>query len=316
MIDARIKFRHLQCFLLVAEQRSVQKAATALSISQPAVSKTIRELEEILQVRLLERGRRGSALTRQGEIFFEHARASVDALQQGTNSMARARSIASDIIHIGASPSLMASFVPRVLLAFRRQVDDVQLTLFDGTTSHLMAQLRDRKFDLVLCRHSDPEQMVGLSFEFLYADPLVVVMRPDHPLLADPVVEPASLRQYPAILPIKGSIHRHWADTFTADHNIGPFTNFIESLSVSFGRIYTLSSDAIWFVPWSAVQHEVDARVLARLPLAMKGAEKSSGVMARTTGLMMRTNTVFTPAVQLLIDTIREVAAKLRAQAL
>jgi LysR family pca operon transcriptional activator len=316
MIDARIKFRHLQCFLLVAEQRSVQKAATALSISQPAVSKTIRELEEILQVRLLERGRKGSILTRQGEIFFDHAQASVDALQQGTNSMARARSFSSDIIRLGASPSLTASFVPRVLLAFQQRAGNVQVSLFNGTTAHLIAQLREREFDFILCRHSDPEQMVGLSFEFLYADPLVVVVRPDHPLLAGPVVEPASLRQYPAILPIKGSINRLWADTFTVDHNIGPFTNFIESLSISFGRIYTINSDAVWFVPWSAVQHDVNEHVLARLPLPMKGAEHTSGVMARTTGLMMRTNTVSTPAAQLLIDIIREAAAALRAQAL
>jgi LysR family pca operon transcriptional activator len=316
MVDSRIKFRHLQCFLLVAEQGSVQKAAATLSISQPAVSKTIRELEEILEVRLLERGRKGSTLTRQGKIFFDHARASVDALQQGANSMARARNVASDIIRIGASPSLTASFVPRVLLDFQRRAGEMQVTLFNGTTAHLIAQLREREFDLVLCRHSDPEQMVGLSFEFLYADPLVVVVRPDHPLLASAVVEPASLRQYPAILPIKGSINRHWADTFTADHNIGPFNNFIENLSVSFGRMYTVDSDAVWFVPWSAVQHDVDAKILMRLPLAMKGAEKSSGVMARTTGLMMRTNTVFTPTVQLLIDIIREVAGELRTQAL
>ena len=58
MIDERIKFRHLQCFLAVAQHGSLQKAADVLSITQPAVSKTLKELEALVSVRLFERGRR------------------------------------------------------------------------------------------------------------------------------------------------------------------------------------------------------------------------------------------------------------------
>lgn len=315
MIDNRIKFRHLQCFLLAAEQRSVQRAAVALSISQPAVSKTIAELEEILQARLLERGRKGVAMTRQGELFFGYAQASINALQQGKNSLVRDRTFASEVIRIGASPSITASFVPDVLLSFQRQVEESQVTLGHGTTLWLMAQLRDREFDLVLCRHLDPEQMVGLSFEFLFANPLVLVVRPGHPLLRSPLVDPASVRRYPAIVPTKGSINRHWTDAFAAAHDIGPVTNFIENLSVSFGRSYTTNSDAVWFVPWSAVKPDVEAGTLARLALPVKGKEHPSGVMAHAIGLVMRTNSMPGPAVRLLIDVIRETAAERRAQA-
>ena len=61
LTSGRIKFRHLQCFLAVMQFGSVQRAADSLSITQPAVSKTIGELESILGVRLFERGRRGAA---------------------------------------------------------------------------------------------------------------------------------------------------------------------------------------------------------------------------------------------------------------
>lgn len=61
--DGRVKFRHLQCFLAVAQFGGVQKAAQSLSITQPAVSKTIAELESILGVRLFERGRQGARPT-------------------------------------------------------------------------------------------------------------------------------------------------------------------------------------------------------------------------------------------------------------
>ena len=71
MIDQRIKFRHLNCFLEIARQKRIALAADALAISQPAVSKTLRELEEILETKLFERTRRGVTLTTNGELFHK-----------------------------------------------------------------------------------------------------------------------------------------------------------------------------------------------------------------------------------------------------
>ena len=88
MIDERIKFRHLQCVLAVARLGSLQRAAETLAISQPAVSKTLKELEALLGVRLLERGRKGAELTAAGAAFARHAQASVGALRQAVASVA------------------------------------------------------------------------------------------------------------------------------------------------------------------------------------------------------------------------------------
>ena len=83
----RIKFRHLQTFIEVARQKSVGKAADILGISQPAVTRTIRELEEILGVQLFEKDGRGIRLGRIGEVFLKHAGASVAAVMDGMNSV-------------------------------------------------------------------------------------------------------------------------------------------------------------------------------------------------------------------------------------
>ncbi|HEY4072917.1 MAG TPA: LysR substrate-binding domain-containing protein [Herbaspirillum sp.] len=314
MINGRIKFRHLQCFLVVARQRSLLKAALALSITQPAVSKTIKELEDILDVRLFDRGRKETVLSREGEIFFVHAEASVNALQQGTNSMMRAGDMADPMIRIGTTPTLAASFVTQVMQLFRGRVANIQASILTSTTSHLMEQLRDRKFDLVLCRHCDPEQMVGLSFEYLYADPLVMVVRPQHPLLNAPVTKMSDWRLYTAVLPIKGSVNRHAADTFATAQGMGPVTDFIESLSIFFGRSYTANTDAIWFVPWGVVKHDVENGFLAKLSLPLDSNDTSDGSTARPTGLMMQANNTLTPAMQILIDVIRECASEHRAE--
>src|SRR5471032_2192886 len=89
LTSGRIKFRHLQCFLAVTQFGSVQRAADSLSITQPAVSKTIGELESILGVRLFERGRRGAAPTRDGRLFAPHAAACVGALREGVDELSR-----------------------------------------------------------------------------------------------------------------------------------------------------------------------------------------------------------------------------------
>src|SRR6187402_1999428 len=89
LTSGRIKFRHLQCFLAVTQFGSVQRAADSLSITQPAVSKTIAELESILGVRLFERGRRGAEPTREGRLFAPHAAACVGALREGVDELSR-----------------------------------------------------------------------------------------------------------------------------------------------------------------------------------------------------------------------------------
>ncbi|RXZ36881.1 LysR family transcriptional regulator [Oxalobacteraceae bacterium CAVE-383] len=314
MIDRRIKFRHLLCFLAVAQQRSLQSAAATLSITQPAVSNTIKELEEILGVRLFERNRKGTVLTPQAEAFFPHAEACINSMQQAANSVGGATGASNPVIRIGAARALAASFVPQVLMAFRERVQNVQVNVLTFTTSDLMAQLREREFDFVLCRYSDPEQTVGLSFEYLYADPLVVVVRPGNPLQKSIAARTDKLRPITAILPLKTSINRPAVEALAAALGLGAITAFIETHSIFLGRTYTLKSDAIWFAPWSAVKDDVEAGVLIKLTPAAKGKSDSAGLMARSIGLLMRTNSVPTPEAQVLIDVIRACAAEHRTE--
>ena len=319
MIDGRIKFRHLQCFLAVAQHATLQKAAVALSISQPAVSKTIKELEEILGIRLFDRGRRGTEMTPQADVFATYAEAAVLALQQATNFMGPARTPANPVIKIGATPAMTASFVPQALMAFRARVPSIQVSVLTGTTSYLMDQLREREFDLVLCRHLDPEEMAGLSFEYLYADPLVVVVRPGHPLLTETAAPPVpagseTTQRFTAILPPKTSINRRAAAPLAMALDLGPITDYIESLSISFGRVYTVNSDAIWFVPWSAVKLDVENGALVKLKPMARSSDEAIGLIARTTGMMMRSNFVPTAEMQVLIGSIRDCAAERRTE--
>src|ERR1700760_2456890 len=120
LADSRGKFRHLQCFLAVAQvgsvprSEAVQGAADSLSITQPAVSKTVAELEAILGVKLFERGRHGAVPTREGQLFMPHASACVSALRQGVDLLARAEGAAAATLEVGILPTVAAALMPPV----------------------------------------------------------------------------------------------------------------------------------------------------------------------------------------------------------
>ena len=139
MIDPRVKYRHIQCFLEVARLRSLVKAAEELSITQPAVSKTLRELEEILEVRLFDRSRKGVVLTQFGEVLLHYAGASLAALKQGLDSVAQARMSGESYLNIGVLPSVAARIVPTAVQRFLAESVETTLTLITGPNTFLSA---------------------------------------------------------------------------------------------------------------------------------------------------------------------------------
>jgi LysR family pca operon transcriptional activator len=154
MIDERIKFRHLQCVLAVARLGSLQRAAEALAISQPAVSKTLKELESLLGVRLLERGRKGAELTAAGAAFARHAQASVGALRQAVASVAPGPG-RSGPVRLGALPTVAPALIAQLLRQLERQTEGsapTHLRVHGGTNPELLSQLRQGELDLVVGR--------------------------------------------------------------------------------------------------------------------------------------------------------------------
>lgn len=310
MTHEHIKFRHLQCFLAVAQHGSLQKAAGVLSITQPAVSKTLKELEGMLAVRLFERGRKGAVLTHEGEAFMRHAGASVTALREAVASVAQTRRHGSAVVTLGVLPTVAPWLMPQLLL----QLDPsgpgtdmgTSLRIHTGSNPELLAQLRQRQLDLVIGRFAEPAQMLGLTFEHLYADPLVLAVRPSHPLLQDPALQAnplAHLQTFTVILPTLGTAIRHTADGFLLTRGLGPLARTIETLSVSISRSYTAGSNAVWFCPLGAVRPDLDSGALVPLPVSMAGTEE-------LVGLTLRADMVPTQAQREVISAIRLLAAE------
>ncbi|UXU90842.1 pca operon transcription factor PcaQ [Burkholderia sp. S-53] len=298
--DGRVKFRHLQCFLAVAQLGGVQKAAESLSITQPAVSKTIAELEAILGVKLFERGRQGSQPTREAQLFMPHANACVLALRQGVGLLAREGGAAAATLEIGMLPTVAASLAPALMKALAERWPRIVVRIATAANADLLERLKSGAIECAIGRLSEPERMIGLAFEQLYNEPLVAVVRAGHPLLssAAPATE---LARYPVVLPPYGTLIRQSAEQLLGACGAPPLDSFIEVLSVSVARALALENDAVWFVPLYAAEYDLSAGALARLPLPSAGTDEP-------VGLILRTDAQPTPVARTLIDAVRDIA--------
>lgn len=303
MIDRRIKFRHLQCFLEVARQKSVVKAADALSITQPAVSKTLRELEDILAVQLFDRSKRGISVTRFGEVFLRYAGASVTALRQGVDSIAQARAKGGFAITLGVLPTVAARVMPAAVQSFKKDGVETVVRIITGDNDLLLSRLRVGELDLVVGRLGEPDLMTGLSFEHLYSERISFIVRPGHPLLSDRPFDLSRLLNFPVLMPTEDSIIRPYADRFLIANGIGTPPDQIETISMAFGRSYTRITDAVWIISNGVAANDVEDGVLVELPVDTRDT-------LGPVGLTTRADTPPGLATQMIMQAIRDVSER------
>src|SRR6266436_9578373 len=177
-----MELRHLRCFVAVAEEQNVTRAAARLHVSQPPLSRQIRDLEEELGVALFEHSTRSVRLTEAGRVFLTEAQA---VLRRAEEAVQTAKAVASGQrgeIHVGYAPSLTVEVLPRALRAFQEARPGVRVRLHDLSTQEMLRGLRDGKLDAALLIEVSAKVMAGLVFEELQRYAVCVAVNLTHPL--------------------------------------------------------------------------------------------------------------------------------------
>lgn len=279
MTDPRLRLRHLRCFLETARLGSLSAAATAMNVTQPAASKTLRELEEILGKPLFDRTRRRLTLNSAGRVFQTHAGAAMVALERA-EALVRDAPAQTVRLSVGVLPTAATALMPRAALAFRAAHPACLLRVSTGPNWLLMSQLREGSLDLVVGRMGSAQVMEQLSFIQLYSEEIAAIVRPGHPALAAARPQKA-LADYPLILPPPGAVIAPLVRAYLARLDISAHAAAFETVSLAFGRRVVGASDAIWFISHGVVQDELSAGTLARLPL-------DGGLRGGPVGISMR----------------------------
>lgn len=274
LFSQRIRLRHLHTFVAVAQQGTLGRAAETLNLSQPALSKTLNELEQLTGTRLFERGRLGAQLTVPGEQFLTHAVKVLDALNTAGQALNRKEDASADVVRVGALPTAALGILPAAIGRFHQQQKSTSLQVATMNNTMLLAGLKSGEIDLGIGRMSDPELMGGLNYELLFLESLKLVVRPGHPLLQETITL-SRVMEWPVVVSPKGTVPRQNAEALLQSQGCKMPAGCIETLSASLSRQLTVDYDYVWFVPSGAVKEDLRQATLVSLPVPTQSAGRA-----------------------------------------
>jgi DNA-binding transcriptional LysR family regulator len=208
----------LRIFTVVAEHGSLSRAAQAMHISQPAVTKGVQELEKQVGVPLLERGARGVRLTEAGAGLQEHARAIFAAEGAAEDELRANRGLSGGTLRIGASLTIANYFLPPLLAAFHAQYPKLGLELSSHNTESIAALLLDYKLDIALVE--GPVSHERILKRKWRDDELVVVAAANHPLASRKRLKAADLNDAVWVVREPGSGTREVIEAALEERNL------------------------------------------------------------------------------------------------
>jgi LysR family transcriptional regulator, benzoate and cis,cis-muconate-responsive activator of ben and cat genes len=195
-----VELRHLRYFVAVAEMENVSRAALKLHVSQPALSRQIRDLEDELGFSLLERTAKSVRLTDAGRAFLDNARA---LLQHADEAVKKARAVASaepTELHVGYSPTPVAEILPKTLRAFQRTMPSVHVRLHDWGNNEILDGIRNGRLQLgLIVPPAKASALQDVRYEELFHERVCVAVAPQHPFARRRAIPIAEIAAEPLI---------------------------------------------------------------------------------------------------------------------
>lgn len=192
-----MNFRQLETFRAVMVSGSASRASELLGITQPAVSRSIAELEESLGFALFDRVRGRLVPTPEGQLFFKDVAASFAGLDRLRSTAARIRDFGSGSLRIASLSALGSTLVPRAIRTFRKSHPNVAITLQVLLSSSVRELVANQQFDIGLA--ADEVDLAGVEHRMFQSSRAVCAIPPGHPLAAKDVIRPADLHEVPFI---------------------------------------------------------------------------------------------------------------------
>ena len=252
--------RQLEMFQAVAEAGSFTQAAQRLHVSQSAISRQVKLLEEELQGLLLHRGARQVTLTQAGELLLRLASRVQQDMQEVASQISETHELRRGTLTLAGGMTVCMFILPRLLKKYRSLYKRVDLRVVSGSSEELQGMLRSHEVDLALL--TLPIVAKDLEVRPLLKEELVVVTAPGHPLSRKRTVEPGELGRFPLIVYEPGSNTRKVIDQFFIDQKI-PMEIAMETENVEIIKAMVAAGLGITLVPYMAIAREARQRRFA-----------------------------------------------------
>lgn len=302
LLDGRLKVRHLVLVTAIAEQGSVMRAAEQLRVTQPVVTRGLRELETVLGATLFERGPRGVTPTASGEAFVVHAQSVLAQLRQAGQHVAEVTCGEVGTVTVGTHLAGSNLLLPHAIARVKRERPRLTVVVKEASPDVLAADLTAGRIDLVVGRLTPTDDGGRTTQIRLYTEPIRLVARVGHAALALPSPTLAELVGYPWILPISQTALRHELEQVFFEEGLPLPEDRIECTSILTLRTLLVDTDAIGALPMLIARADEQLVPLAT-PLRS---------VRRLVGATVATDRTPSPGATALLSHLRQTAADLR----
>ena len=283
LILTRLGLRHIRQLSCVGRLGSMSRAAAELHISQPALSKTVLQIEAILGVRLFERTPRGLIATIPGGRLLLHCRAVESELRKAGQDLQAQLDGTGGQIAVGGYLVALPTLLPAAIGRLRAETHDVVVRVVDGSTHQLMPALLSGDLDLLVGRLNETLTPEHLRHEVLYNEPIVIIAGSGHPLTGRRKPDYRDLADHPWVLPTPDSVaHAPVAELFLA-HGLSRPQSHVESISFMLIRSLLQDRDTLAAMPYHVVKRDVELGLLKILPLELPHAHLPVGITRHAT---------------------------------
>jgi LysR family transcriptional regulator, pca operon transcriptional activator len=301
-LDQRLRLHLLRAVDVIDQQGSLLKAAAALSISQPALTRNLQELEDILQARLFDRHPRGVRATAAGVVLVGAARRVLAELRRLDEGLDRIGNESAGTVALGALPVTASGILPGVLTKLKVRFPDIRIRLQQGRTEELLPLLTSGDLDLIVGRLYEPAAADGFRREPLWSEPISIIARAGHPIFDVPEVTAEALRNFDLVLPTVSQRVGQELDHLLSLLGLAPASS-IRSSSYGFIREMLHATESISVMPRLMMVGDLLRGTLRVVPLPIYAPR-------RPAGLILPSDRPLTAAGQSFVDCLHDYIAE------
>ena len=303
-LRARLKTRQLLLLIALDEQRNIHRAAEELHMTQPAASKQLKDLEDMLDVRLFERLSRGMEPTIYGETMIRHARMALTSLSLAHEDIVALKSGLSGQVSIGAIMTPGMALLPRAISRVKQAAPLMRIGVEVETSNILLERLQRGTLDFLVARILDAANQAELQYEELADEPVCVVARVGHPFEQAENLKLQDIARAGWVLSPQGSVLRHRCDMMFRTAGLAPPDNVVDTTALLLIISLLQQTDSLHLMPQEVARHYAQLNILTILPI--KVAIRMDGF-----GIITRRDQLLSPSAAVLLDAIRMAAKEI-----
>jgi len=300
-LRARIKTRQLLLLQVLAEEGNIHRAAQVLNMTQPAASKLLKDLEDVLGVELFERLPRGMKPTWYGESMIRHARMALASLDRAREEVEALRAGRFGLVSVGAITAPGITLVPSAVANVKSQHPTLRVSVQIETSDVLLERIAQDRLDMMVGRLFERHDKSDLRYQAIAEEPVCAMVRTGHPLLGVGRLSLRDLVKVGWIVPPAGGVLRHRWELMFQEAGLEIPGDLIETSALLFVTRMLRQSDLVTVLASDVAQYYASHGVAAVLPIDLPCKMDAFGLITRTDRLLSPAAEVMLRAIKLAV---------------